>query len=280
MLIKQIKTRAALEKNGIINGIAKLNEDLFAITKDRNIIERFDLVTLSSKQQLFVNEYENVRDIQPCNQSESLFIIKEEFPGQIFISSVDPYNKETLDTWAVDSCINRLSVTEDCHVIAVCPDKNKIFEYSSTGFLLLEIVLKPEMGIVRPRLALKMTSGNFLVSYDEGSYRTGIGLAILNSKGTVLKLYSDSSQKSEFVNAMVIDRQGNILVTEMTAGRVFLLSSDLEYKRELVTRENGIGVIIAMLLDEENGRLFVADCDFNFRGPKVENGRIMVFDIN
>lgn len=118
------------------------------------------------------------------------------------------------------------------------------------------------------------------MSYDEGSYRTGIGLAILNAKGTVLKLYSDSSQKSEFVNAMVIDRQGNILVTEMTAGRVFLLSSDLEYKRELVTRENGIGVIIAMLLDEENGRLFVADCDFNFRGAKVENGRIIVFDIN
>ena len=63
---------------------------------------------------------------------------------------------------------------------------------------------------------------------------------------------------------MVVDRDNS---------RVLLLDSDLKFKREILSKEekHGLRRPTRILLDESNGRLFVADNDSN-------NQRILIFD--
>ena len=68
-----------------------------------------------------------------------------------------------------------------------------------------------------------------------------------------------------------VDGNGFVMVADRYNSRVLLLDSDLEFKREILSKEkHGLRNPGRILLDESNGRLFVADNEWN-------NEQILIF---
>ena len=70
-----------------------------------------------------------------------------------------------------------------------------------------------------------------------------------------------------------VDGNGFVMVVDELNHRILLLDRDLEFKREILSKDgkHGLRYPARILLDETNGRLFVADNDSN-------NQRILNFD--
>lgn len=70
-----------------------------------------------------------------------------------------------------------------------------------------------------------------------------------------------------------VDRNGFVMVADRRNSRVLLLDSELELKREILAKDDKLGLRFPqrILLDESNGRLFVADNKLN------SEGRVLIF---
>lgn len=79
---------------------------------------------------------------------------------------------------------------------------------------------------------------------------------------------------------MSVDKNGFVLVVDRGNGRGLILNSDLKLKRVILSSKGNHEVLYLgrILLDQERGRLLVADNKWNFEKKMFTDGRILVYD--
>lgn len=142
--------------------------------------------------------------------------------------------------------------------------------------MIREINLSSKAGICYPLHAVKLANGQFAVSHGWTSADLH-RLCVIDAEGKLKKSFGErrgsTNGQMDVPIYLAVDRNGFVLVADRDNSRVLLFDPDLELKREILSRDkHGLRRPRKILLDESNGRLFVADNE-NFR-----DGRILVFD--
>lgn len=246
-----------------------MNNELYVASETD--IEVFDARadTLDSIRKFAVKGLVQASDVQASVKHDCLYIMdgSNGLRNEIFVT--DKTGKVS-NKWPVENSGN-LSITEEGTVVLTVKDTAKIVEYSHDGHLIQEICLS-EIGVQNLWHAIKLSCGNFVVSYsprenhlvdasgiaeEETNNTNRPGISIVDSSGVILKELSNL--KFHRPMYLAVDRCGSILVADCGTGRVLLLNSDLEYQRKIVTRSHGVEAPTAISLCSSTGQLLVAD---------------------
>ena len=283
--MKLIQTKAAeYEKKGI-NGVTILDNELFVISNESSEIEVYNSTQLYFSRRFHLRDLVGPVDVVSCAKNKCLYIMDAKVSGQSKeILRLSPKGK-LLQQWSTEcDGWGRLSVTAEKNVLLTVYQKNKLNEYSPQGELVREIKLDPRSctGIRHPWHAIKLASGNYLVSHGFESYDQH-RVCIVDVEGNVTKSFGRSSgMTSNRMYAPVylaIDKNGFVMVADRCNDRVLLLDASLKYVKELITVQNGLRQPRRILLDDVNGRLIVADNEWNSEKDVYVDGQILVFEI-
>ena len=153
--------------------------------------------------------------------------------------------------WTVDGKWLRLSISNDGNVIVAYI--HKILEFSSFGNLVGGTF---NANLIKLHHAIRMDGDKFLVCH------AGITLnrvCLINNTGSLINCYGGNEGTGigqlNYPRHLAIDRNGFIFVADRENNRIVQLNSSLEYIGETV----GIQEPETILLDEENGRLYVIE---------------------
>ena len=155
--------------------------------------------------------------------------------------------------------------------------KNKLIEYSPVGEVVREISLSSEDGmpIQCPSHAIKLANDNHIVCHSGLTEEDVHGVCIVDADGHL--------QKSLGVNLgiivqlknpthLAIDENGYVMIADTDHSRIVLLDSTLAFKRKILSKvKHGLRHPMRIILDESDGRLFVADNEWS------SEGRILIF---
>ena len=177
--------------------------------------------------------------------------------------------EEIMSNWTVDGTYMRLSIAKNGNVIvASWHDPAKIFEYTSFGNLVREIVVNRfDENLIGLQHAIQMDGDKFLVCHIEATHRR---VCMIDNIGRVIKCYGGNPGSGigqlNIPRHLAIDRNGFILVADQDNNRIVQLNPSLECISETV----GIQQPWRILLNEERGRLYVIENN---------NKSLTVFDV-
>ena len=151
-----------------------------------------------------------------------------------------------------------LSIAKNGSVIVAGRHPNKIFEYTSFGNLVREIIVnKYDADLFGLTHAIQFEGNKFLVCHAWDLHR----VCMIDNTGRVIKCYGGNDGSGigqlNWPCHMAIDRNGFIFVADRYSNRIVQLNPSLEYIRETV----GIQQPVRILLNEERGRLYVIEFD-------------------
>lgn len=262
----------------VFYGMTILEEEVFVICQEITEIEIYDLTTLSFKRSWELEGLIDPSEIVADSKKHCLYILDAKVPSEIL--RVDP-NGTLLNKWStgLDHGVS-MSVSSQSTVIFVAYNKRKLNEYSPDGKLIREIKILPDAGINNLLHAVKLTNGQFVVSHgDDRLHR----VCKLDENGNILKSFGGKKGSGAIqMNGpipVVVERDGSVLVLDRVNGRVLLLSSDLEFKKEIFSKEEQGSVLnnaISIYLDQLNNRLFIIDI---YSYNETQLGRIFIFHI-
>jgi len=279
-LIRTITTKAAKEKNESINGLTILNDELFVISRKSSEIEVFHAQKLTFCRRLKRKGLVDPLDIVACNRSKRLYIMDyktADQPKTMFV--VNSYGK-LLTKVRTGFDYGRLSITEDSNVILTVFWTGKLNVYSADGQLLTEMKLPPD--VVHPRHAIRLANGDFVVShgyFDEEVH----GVCIVGTNGEVKKSYigtnGSAAGEINIPNYLAVDKDGFVLVADRRNNRVLLLSPDLKFEREILSKSTySERYTTRVLFNESSSRLMVVDNAFDSANMTLcSDGQILIF---
>lgn len=266
---------AAEEKNTSISGLTILGQELFILCEYGSEIEVYDSMKFSFSRRWSLKELIDALAIVSCNRNNCLYIFDHKGNDQSNdILRVDP-NGKLQKCWSTGGdCVHCLSVSSESNLILSVFDKNKLIEYSPDGVWIREINLSSDAGIRHPFHAVQLSNGDFVVSHGDDDQHT---VCLVDATGKPKKALCEKCRL--FIGQIIspaylaIDRNGFVLVADRDNNRILLLDSDLEFKREILSKErHGLRYPERIFLDEPNGRLFVVENDW-------EEGRILIFHL-
>lgn len=274
-LIHIITTTAAKENNKAIWGVTILDNRMYVVSRWTPEIEAFETVEFTFIDRYTLDGLVNPGDIRASVKDKFLFIMDATDPLKSKkILRVEPTGMKVDVKWEIGEHEAILSVTEESNVLATVYETHTLIEYTPNGGEVHRIDLS-ETDILHPWHAIKLRNGHFLVChghYDELVHR----VCEIDNDGKLLNLYSGETNASKLdVPAnLAVDKLGSLIVADYNSGHVLLLSSDLKYKKELLSKEFGIRRPTRLHLDEEKGRLIIADNKIGW-----QDGRVLVFEI-
>ena len=275
VLVQTIKSKAATKKRKPIYGVAVLDKELFVVSSE---VEVYDSMKFSLKFLLKLKELILPKDIGSCSRNQCLYIFDfkcEDRSKEIL--RVDPSGK-LIKTWSTGDDYGRLSVTYESNVIFIVHSKSQLYEYSSDGQLIREISLLSDADIHHPYYAIKLTNGHFVVSHGDFAEGGLHRVCVVDEDGKLIKSFGGTPGSTvgqlNHPNYLSVDGKGYVMVADRMTSRVLLLYSDLEFKREILSKEkHGLRHPTSILLDEPSGRLFVVDNELG------SEGRILIFTL-
>lgn len=115
--------------------------------------------------------------------------------------------------------------------------------------------------------AIKLKNGNFVVSciLEDLDHDDQHRVCIVNACGKLIKSFDgkcgSSNGEMKRPAYLSVDGNGFILIADEFNSRVLQLDKNLKFKREILSQErHGLRQPSRIVLDESNGRMFVADC--------------------
>lgn len=281
VLVRTITTHAAKEEHKPIRGLTILDEELFVVMGETSEIEVFNSSKFSFSRRWKKKDLIDPMDIVSCKKNKCLFIMDYKAREQSKTIVVVNSNGKLLAKVGTGPDYGRLSVTEDSNVILTVFLKDKLNVYSPDGQFLYEIQLPT--GIVHPRHAIKLTNGNIVVSHEFSGFGFR-GVCIVGKDGAIKKSCggksgSDVGQMNS-PNYLAVDKDGFVFVADPTESRVLLLNPDLQFESEILSKKKfSLRNTTRICLDEPNGRLLVADNEFESEKNLCSDGQIFIFCI-
>lgn len=273
VLVQTLKTHLVEDESRPIWGVTSLNNELYIVTQGSSLVEVYDLVSLNFARRWDLKKLRDPQDITSCAKNKCLYVMDWDLA---MILKVDP-NGLLITEWSVPRGGGRLSVTRESNVLFTVYKQNKLIEYRADGRLIRDVKLSSEDGIAHPQHAVKLANGDFVVSHGvmtDPLHR----VCVVDGSGRVLKsIGGEPGLTAGRVNLplhLAVNSDGCILVADWNNSRVLLLNSQLEFKRELLSKRDGLRFPGRICLPEANDRLIVAD---NLNG--WSDGQVRVFDI-
>lgn len=276
---KIIRSKAAEEENKEIKGIAIIDNEVFVVTEESFVVDVFD----SEKNYELIRSFEVKELVDPldmvsCRLNNCIYISDwcgRAQPKHIYRVDVDG---KMIKKWSTGNGSGRLSVTSESNVIFTVYEENKLIEYSPDGEFIREINL--DESILHPHHAVKLSSGNFVVCHGSSFHRDLLHrVCLVDTNGVCIKSFGgdrgSSMEQLDRPEHLTVDKQyGFVFVVDRGNSRVMLLSDDLNFTKEFISKEKlNERRPFMMTLNELNDRLFVVDNDGS------GDGRILIFDI-
>lgn len=238
-------------------------------------VEVYDSLNLNFSRRLNLKELTNPEGLASCYRNKCLYIFDMKgFNKSNEILRVDS-NGKLINNWSTgDDNGWGLSVTDEANIILTVYWKNTLIEYSSDGQLIREINLLPEAGIRNPLHAIKLANGHFVVSF--GIHQKDLhGVCVVDADGQLKKSLCGKCRSIigdvKHPGYLAVDGNEFVMVVDRFNSRVLLLDSDLEFKKEILSKEkHRLQNPTRILLDESNGRVIIADNEWN-------NQQILIF---
>ena len=173
--------------------------------------------------------------------------------------------------WPVNDKPARLSVTDTHSVLVTCREVRKIKEFSTDGVLLREIYLSTQ-DVMSPKHTVQLSNGQFIVCHghpEDPVHR----VCLIGSDGCIVKSYGgprgSGSQQMTVPCHLAVDGNGFVFVADFNNYRVLLLSPELTYVRDVVSRDRLNWKPQRLLLDVQRRRLYIADSKWPIGGRVI-----------
>lgn len=281
--MQTIKTRAATEMKKSIYGLTILDRELFVVSEKCSEVEVYDSTRFTFSRRWNLKELIRPLDIASSNRLNCLYVNDYKVRDQSKeIFRVDP-NGILIKSWSTgDDYGDSLSVTDESNVILTVLLKNKLNEYSPDGRLIREINLSSEAYIRNPARAVKVANGQFVVSHgfdDDELHR----VCLVDADGKLQKSFGGRCGTTlgqlNYPISISVSGYGFVMVADRWNCRVLMLDSDLEFRKEILSKEkHGLRYPLRILLDESNNRLFVADNELDAEKKIFGDGQVLVFE--
>ena len=261
-----------------VEGVTSLDNRLCVLrgNKSSEQIEVYDIDSYRLVHCLTVSRLGIAHDIVACRRNRCAYISDWSHSSVHRLALSDT----TVSHWPVNDKPVRLSLTYRHGVLVSCREVHKIKEFSTDGQLLHVLTLPQD--VVSPWHAVQLSSGQFIVCHGDRNdplHR----VCLIGSDGSVVTDKSFGGQKgsgSQQINVplhMAVDRNEFVFVVDANNCRVLLLSPQLTYVRDVVSREQIGWKPRRVHLDSGRGRLYVADNEY--RDGRYTAGRVVVVSV-
>ena len=163
-------------------------------------------------------------------------------------------------------------------MLVTCDAVRKIKEFSTDGQLLHVLTLPQD--VVSPWHAIRLSSGQFIVCHGDLCDRLH-RVCMVGSDGSVVKSLGGTKgsaiQQMDVPCHIAVDRNHFVLVVDANNYRLSLLSSQLTYVREVMSRKQLGWKPRRVHLDSQRGRLYVAVNEY--RDGRWTSGRVTVVSV-
>lgn len=256
--------------NKRVNGLTILKDELFVVFDVSKIVEIFPIDADASNCTNRSFSVKNLKDpvaIAACTTNNWLYILdhkKSDPRREIF--RIEPNGTE-INSWSTNGERGRLSVTSNGNVVMTVFDVHVLKIYSPDGSLTEEPIRVDPSGASIDYIyhAINVANGNFILCHGMHYEVSQLHrVCQIDRDGNLLKSFgsekgSDNAHLSSPV--YLVERGGNvILVADKDNDRIILLSSKLDFKTVLFTKENdNVNRPEAMCIYEKTGppRIFV-----------------------
>jgi len=240
-------------------GVTSLDNNLYVLrdNKSSEQIEVYDIDSYHLLRHLTVPGLGIAYDMVACRHNRCAYIsdFTHDSIHRVALSGA------TVTHWPVNDTPARLSLTYRHGVLVSCREVRKIKEFSTDGQLLHVLTLPQD--VVSPRHTIQLSSGQFIVchgNHDDPLHR----VCLIGSDGSVVKSFGgpapdSGSQHLHTPAHMAVDRNEFVFVADVNNDRVLLLSPQLTYVRDVVSREQCRWGPLRVHLDSDRRRLYVVD---------------------
>jgi len=180
---------------------------------------------------------------------------------------VDLSGSNAVMKWPVARCPRGLSVNSEHNLLVVSGDR-KLQIFTTHGTLLQDIQLQAD--IERPRHAVQLSTGQFLVSHVSSLHR----VCLVEVDGAVVRSYGGEkgSQLTQMnaTRGLAVDREGRILVADEWNNRLLVIDQSLSSAHEMsVCVDGGLKGPYSLWYDQSRRRLYIGE---------RSGGRVIVVD--
>lgn len=254
-----------------------MKSELFIISRLSSTIEVYESFTYQFLRKFTVNDLADPEDII-ADEKNNILVISHRLNGSGEILNVD-VNGHLVKKWSTRQYFGHLFITSSYSIILSALKTKLFIEYTADGEHLN--IVEPEKDVSYLSHVIKLSSGIYLVSHGYSSQDPKHGACMVDDKGRLVKSFGGSrgwtTQQMNVPYYLAVDRHGTVFVADSNNMRIMLLSSELEYKRILLSEKDGIRFPYRLVLDEANGRLIVVD--FQVMNSELKMGQVLVFDI-
>jgi len=264
-----------LPKGEPVCGVTLLAGELYLVRfQERDQVEVYDVISYHLLRRLTVPDIDNIIDMTSCIHYRCVYIADHICKCVHRLDAQDTFTR-----WAVNDEPWGLSVNAAHNVIVACDCVRKIKEFSSRGDLLRELTLPVD--VINPWHSLQTRSGQFIVCYgnlDDPVHR----VCIMSADGRHI-VHSHGGQRGRNAGQynmpihLAVDDNEFVFVVDLNNHRVTLLSSTLQYVREVVSRDQLKWKPTRLCLDTERRLLYVAVNEL--KDGKCTAGRVVVFRV-
>ena len=260
----------SLPKDNHIGGLTILNDELFVKYLNKPI-SVYNKNTFSLQRTIDVPGCGGVADMTSCQRCQCVYI--SDFVNNL-VHRIDNIWNET-NQWPVYDKPNGLSVNSSSNVLVTCDKVGRIREFTTDGQFLREILLQSD--ILNPSHAAELTADHFVVCHGcpgDKLHR----ICIVNNDGNVLYAFGGApgsgDEQLNFPNRVIVG--GFILVSEVINDRVLMVSPSSKCVRAILS---GPETPLRMCFDEATGRLFVADCKYDWDKEAFVSGQVNIYSL-
>jgi hypothetical protein len=265
-----------LPKDETVCGVTSLDNQLCVLRgRSENQVEVYNTDTYTLQRRLNVPGLGGRQDMASCTYNNCLYIT--DYINNC-VHRVETQGSVT--QWPVNDEPWRLSITAAHNVLVTCREARKLKEFTTHGTVLREISLQPD--VVNPWHALELTTDQFLVCHGDLSDPVH-RVCLVGADGRVTRQYGGppGSGVGELDTPvhMAVDKDGFIYVADLNNQRVVLLSKELNYVQDVVSRDE-FGERCRpyrICLDAERGRLYVAVREW--KDGTYGAGQVVVFGL-
>jgi len=271
-------------------GVTSLDNLLYVLRdKTSEQIEVYDMDSYRLQRCLTVPGLESTNDMTACAHNSCAYISDH---SNDCIHRVGLPHGADVAYWPVNHEPACLSVTDTHSVLVTCDnccqlpagvinddDKVRLIkEFSTDGKLLREIQL-PQT-VASPHHRIQLSNGQFIMCH--GYHRDPIHrVCLIGSDGRVVMRYGgpkgSGSQQMNMPSHLAVDRNGFVIVADLNYHRVLLLSPELTYVRDVVSRDQLKWSPLRLFLDVNRRRLYIAVN--KWENTKHIAGRVIVVSV-
>ena len=240
-----------------VTGVTSLGNDVFVVRHpSEEKIEVYDTKTFTLQRHITVPELDyNSYGLAACPHNNCLYA--SDFGGGC-VHRVELSGSNAVMKWSVESGPAGLSVNSEHNLLVASHYERKLQIFTTHGTLLQNIQLQAD--IVRPRHAVQLPTGQFLVSHWGSLNR----VCLVGVDGAVVRSYGGQpgSQLTQMDDPrrLAVDREGRVLVADWRNNRLLVIDQSLSSAHEMsVCVDGGLNGPESLWYDQSRRRLYIGE---------------------